>query len=138
LKYFVKGYNFVIGSSLIQVHMMKLWTHKVAKPIMGLLLQNPRKNNNFNVVIVKMFKIYYNGKNGGLCTSLGNLTIGFKWSLMSQCVYLGLRLLSFWCLFAKNHFFHRKVLSVEFFCNLLFVIFTIAPICHIFVFIIFE
>jgi hypothetical protein len=53
--------------------------------------------------------------------------LGSKWNSTSQWLYVGLRTLSFWRLpFVKKHF------SNEIFCKFLFIIFTIAPICHMF------
>jgi len=40
--------------------------------------------------------------------------------------------LSFWGPFVKKHIFHKKEFSNEIFCNLLFITFAIAPICHMF------
>jgi hypothetical protein len=64
------------------------------------------------------------GKNYLFCSSLICVLTKFT----NPCIYFGLK--TIWKHFVKKHIFHIKEFLNEFFCKLLFIIFTIAPICH--------
>jgi hypothetical protein len=66
------------------------------------------------------------GKNCFFCSSFTCVLTKFT----NPCIYLGLK--TIWKHFAKKHTFHIKEFLNEIFCNFLFIIFTIAPICHMF------
>ncbi len=57
---------------------------------------------------------------------------GSKWHITNQCVYIAFRtIVLFGVLFPKKHVFPKDEFSNEMFWNFLYIVFIVAPICHI-------
>jgi hypothetical protein len=72
---------------------------------MGLPLENPRKNNNFNVVIVKMFKMYYREKSGGLFASFGQFDYRVQMKFNEPMCLFRIKTILFLMFFCQKSFF---------------------------------
>ncbi len=60
-----------------------------------------------------------------------HMVLGSKQHIISQCVYFAFRILVlFGVLLLKKTCFHKKEFSNEIFWKQLFIVFIVAPICH--------
>jgi hypothetical protein len=107
-------------------------TYEIMLSMMGFTLLFQIVDHVFSAPIHSLFmdfNFYYTNPN------VVEATIGFKQHITSQCVYFASRTINlFGVLLPKKYVFIKRNFQMKYFEALLFIVFIVAPTCHMFVY----